>query len=221
MRDNNAIDILAGSIILGSAVAIGLALSDGLGPRLETAPFREAGRVLARQAIPLLKPGGSIMVITRDTVAFQNPASDALLKSFRKELTKAGGKIDSVQALQVDPLRPVAVPPGDFFQWIKKSAPGSVIVSFMGPPVLTENQIAQLGENKASIVAFCSGPVRDQVDLRSLFTHGLVQAAVVSKRPAESRVGQSGSDREAFERQFLEITPGNLAGLASSSNSSP
>jgi len=70
-------------------------------------------------------------------------------------LAKAGVKIDSIQALEVDPLRPVAVPAGDFFQWIKNSTKGSVIVSLMGPPMLNETQLEQLGEVKPAIVAFC------------------------------------------------------------------
>ena len=45
-------------------------------------------------------------VITRDTAAFQNPASDVLLKSFRNELSRNGAKIDVVQSIAVDPLRP-------------------------------------------------------------------------------------------------------------------
>src|SRR5579859_5757809 len=196
MRDNKAISSIAALVALGSILTLGFYASGGFRPHLDPVPPHAVGRVLAAQTLSLLKPGGSLTVITRDTATFQNPASDILLDSLRNALTKAGVKIDSLQTLQIDPLRPVAVPPGDFFQWIKNATKGSVIVSLMGPPLLTDAQLAQLGEVKPAIVAFCSGPVRDQVDLRSLFSRGLLQAAVVNKREAASKSGAHLSERE-------------------------
>src|SRR5256885_7956097 len=114
MRDSKPVAFTAGLVVLGSAVLLGYSLSSGFGPRLEAAPFRELGRVLAQQALSHLKPGGVVTVITRDTAAFQNPASDVLLDSFQKELGKSGVKISTLQRLQIDPLRPVSVPTGDF-----------------------------------------------------------------------------------------------------------
>jgi hypothetical protein len=211
MRDNKVIGAAAGSVVLGSALAIGFCLTGGLGPQMDAAPFQAVGRVLAQQTIPLWKKGGQITVITRDTQTFQNPATDIQFASFRDELAKAGLKIDSVQALQIDPLRPARVPGGDFFLWIKKASKGSVIVSFMGPPVLSEAQIAQLGEIQPGIVAFCPGPTRDQVDLRSLFAGRLLHAAVVSKRIVKR--SRPASEREIFDRQFVAVTLANLAAL--------
>ena len=221
MRDNKPIGVVAGLISLASVSIIAWYASGGLGPGLDPLPHRAVGQVLAAQAISLLKPAGRITVITRDTAAFQNPASDILLAGFRAALAKAGVKIDSIQTIQVDPLRPLAVPTGDFLQWIKHSNPGSVIVSFMGPPLLDEAQSAQLGEVKPAIVAFCSGRLRDQVDLRGLFARGLLQAAVVSKRDATARGTGPLSEREAFDRQFIEVTAANLAALSTPSTLVP
>jgi hypothetical protein len=96
-----------------------------------------------------------------------------------------------------------------------------VIVSLMGPPVLSDTELKQLGEVKPTVVALCSGPVREQVDLRSLFSQGLLQAAVVSKRPALCKVSQSSNEREVFNSRFVEVTSGNLAVLSTVSNASP
>jgi hypothetical protein len=215
MRDNKLVGIASALVALSSALAIVLSTSNAFGPRLDPAPHEAAGRVLARRTISLLKPGSQVTVISRDNVTFQNPASDILFAAFRKELSKARVKIDSVQSIQIDPLRPVAVPAGDFFQCIKTSANGAVIVSLMGPPVLTEAQLAQLGPVNPAIVAFCSGPVRDQVDLRALFAQGLLKAAVVSKRHDLVARGPAKNEQEAFDRQFVEITAANLAALSS------
>ena len=221
MQNNKAIGTLSALVAVGSIVTIALSLSSGFGPGIDAAPHRAAGRVLARQTLSLLKPGGRLTVITRDTVTFRNPASDILFTSFRKELNKSGAKIDSVETLQIDPLRPVAVPPGDFFQWIKNAAKGSVIVSLMGPPVLTEAQLNQLGEIKPAIVAFCPGSVREQADLRTLFSQGVLKAAVVSKPNAAIKRSSHFGETGVFDQQFVAVTQGNLAGLASASNASP
>jgi hypothetical protein len=86
--------------------------------------------------------------------------------------------------------------------------------------MLSETQLAQIGEVKPAIIALCCGSVRDQVDLRTLFAQGLLQGAVVSRRPVLVKSSPPSSDREAFERQFAEVTPANLAALSSGSNSS-
>lgn len=221
MRDNKAVATLATLVTLGSGLALTFCLSSGFGPEEDPLPHRAAGRVLAEQTLSLLKPGGQVTVITRDTAFFENPAADILLTSFQKELHKAGIKIDSIHALQIDPLRPVAVPAGDFLQWIQRSAKGSVIVSLMGPPVFDPEHCRQLSEIKPAIVAFCPGPSRDQVDLRSLFARGLLQAAVVSKRAVARPKNPQPSEQEAFDRQFVAVTSGNLSALPAVSNLSP
>ena len=220
MRDSKFIAAAAGFVFLCSATAIAISLSGGFGPRLESAPYLAVGKTLARQALVLLKPGGLVTVITRDTAAFQNPATDLVLAGFKAELNKARVNISAIETLQIDPLRPMAVPAGDFAQWIKHASKGSVIVSLMGPPVLNDTELSQLGEIKPSIVAFCSGPVRDQVDLRVLFSQGLLQAAVVSKRAGLCKPSNSSNERALFDSRFVEVTSGNLTALSTVSNAS-
>jgi hypothetical protein len=221
MRDNKLVGTVSVLVTLSSCLAVVLSFSGVLGPSLDTSPHEAAGRVLARQARALLKPGGQITVIARDTAAFQNPATDLQLAAFRKELMKAGTAISSVQVIQIDPLRPTAVPSGDFFQCVKGSTRESVIVSLMGPPVFTEAQVAQLNEAKPAIVAFCPGPIRDQVNLRTLFAQGLLKAAVVSRRNKDIKRSPTRNEREAFDSRFVEVTSANLSALTSSSNPSP
>jgi hypothetical protein len=218
MRDNKAVATLAGLAVAASVAGLLFSVSGGFGPRLEPGPFREAGRVLAQQALSQLKPGGTLTVITRDTAAFQNPASDVLFGSFQRQLKKNGAKVDSIQLIEVDPLRPMSVPAGDFAQWIKKGSKGSVIVSLMGPPLLNETQFSSLGEVKPAIIALCSGAVRTQVDLRALFAQGLLRAAIISRDSASARRAAPANDRDAFDQQFVAVTTDNLAALAASSN---
>ena len=221
MRDNKAIATAAGVVALGSALGLLVSLSSGFGPRTDRAVPEALGRALARQTLKLLKPGGKVTVITRDTGTFQNPASDFQLSAFRQALGNAGVAIGSVQALQIDPLRPSMAPPGDFLQWIKQGAKGDVLVSFMGPPMLNETQLGRLGEIKPSIVAFCSGPVLSQTDLVGLFAHGLLQAAIVSRRSGVAQNRNGMNEQELFNRQFAEVTPENVAAFSTASNPLP
>ncbi len=154
---------------------------------------------MAQQALACLEPGGQITIITRDTSTFRNPASDIQLDSFCKTINQAHAVIESIHKLQVDPLRPIAVPSSEFSDIIGGAPPGSVIVSFMGPPRFTSAERSRLGDIQPAVVAFWSGRLPELVDLRSLFKQGLLKAAGVDCRGS----GQS----------LLTLTASNLSEL--------
>jgi hypothetical protein len=193
--------IVVGSTTIAAWSVLCLSLHGGLGPRVDAGPYEASGRLMAQQALAWLEPGGQITIITRDTTTFKNPASDIQLAGFRKAINQAHAAIRSIHALQVDPLRPIAVPSSDFCEVIRNTPQGSVIVSFMGPPVLTGADRSRLGEIQPAIVAFCSGSLPESVDLRSLFEEGLLHAAVVV-------------DRRGSEQAFLTLTATNLADVS-------
>jgi hypothetical protein len=198
---------------LASLAFVFLSLHGGLGPRIDSRPHEATGWVMAQEALARLQPSGQITVITRDTSSFKNPATDIQMASFRKALGQGHATIRSVHALQVDPLRPVEVPAGDFYGILKNTPKGNVIVSFMGPPMLTPAQCAQLGENKPAVVAFCTGSLPELVDLKVLFQQGVLQAAVVD-RPAGRAPGPGRANlRACFDQSYLVITTANLADL--------
>ena len=118
-------------------------------PRLDARPHEAAGWYMAQETLRLLQPGGEVVLIARDTTTFENPATDVQLASFRKTLRSARVTVSSTHLLQVDPLRPLEVPPGDFQEFIRKAPKGSVVVSFMGPPpLLGYSPRTALGGNK-------------------------------------------------------------------------
>jgi hypothetical protein len=220
LPENQNAKILIGMAMLAMAALIYLSNDVTLPPHLDPKPHEAAGRMLAQQALAV-RDGGPVTVITRDTTTFKNPAADIQLASVLKTLRRARVSVAAIHRLQVDPLRPVEVPPGDFFELIRKNPPGSVIVSLMGPPLLTEAQRAALGKIRPSIVAFCSGSLPDQVNLRLLFAQGLLKAAVVSRAtPLPSAVNLH-SQREWFDRSFVAVTATNLEALATRAAKSP
>ena len=208
------IRILAVSAIIGAWSILLVSLHGGLGPRVDARPYEASGRLMAQQTLACLANGGQITVITRDTATFKNPATDIQLASFQKAIGKAHATIHSLRELQVDPLRPIAVPSGDFCEAIRNTPKGSVIVSFMGPPLLTEAERSRLGEIKPAIVAFCSGTLPELVDLRPLFDQGLLQAAVVYRRGVGRAAPGAANQRDQSEQSFLMITAANVADLS-------
>ena len=210
MRDSKVIQAVAAVATLSAIVAMVITTRGSFAPGLNAEPHRAAGAELARQTLSLLKPGGEIMVITRDTATFPNPAADVLLDSFQRELRQGHVNIGSIQRLQVDPLRLIEVPSGDFQNWIHHAASGDVIVSFMGPPLLTSEQRRQLGEITPAVLAFCPGSWPDQIDFRPLFADGLLRAAILSRddqHPASTKP----KNRQAwFDQNFTVVTKANV-----------
>jgi len=221
MRNRSSTLVISGVVALLAVGAIWL-FNFERGPRVEARLHRTIGQALAREALKLRGPSGGITVIGRDTEVFPQPAMDLLLASFEREIRRGGATIDTTRLIQVDPLRPVQVPPGDFFEWIRKAPAGSVIVSFLGPPLLPEDQVHQLGAIKPAIVAFCPGSMSDMVDVRMLFERRLLQAAILS-RPESTRATPSGPvvRPNSFDQLYTVVTAANLPAPPASSVPSP
>jgi hypothetical protein len=212
MRESRPIDIAA--LALASLVlAVTFLATRGLPLRVDAAAPEASGRFLAREAIRQLEPGGTLAVIVRDTDAFDHPQSRIQFDAFKHVLRRARTPISLVRPIQLDPLRPLEAPPGDFLELIRKATPGSVIVSFMGPPLLPGDLRAQLGAAHPRILAFCPGPIPEQVDLRQLFDAGLLHAALIDRsKPGPGSAQGSDPDR-AFERFYRLVTPANVGAL--------
>src|SRR5262245_38782624 len=130
MRNSIAIATASLVTIVGAGAALFFGLSGGR-PRIDSAIQAEIGRSLAQEALKLVAAGGKLTVLKRDTTAFKQPATDIVFAQFEKEIRRAHGPAVAVQALSVDPLRPVQVPGGDFFELLRRGGPADVIVSFM------------------------------------------------------------------------------------------
>jgi hypothetical protein len=221
MRDSRVIQGMACLVTLGAAAFAGVVWQGGCGPRLDSRPHEAAGWFLAQQALRYLKPGGQIILVTRDTTAFENPAADVQLAALRKTLRKARVTVRGIQPIQVDPLRPVEVPPGDFQELIRKAPKGSVIISLMGPPpLLSTAQRQALEETKPAIVAFCPGSQAARANLPALFEQGVLQTVVISRRsPSPSSTPKSAQER--FDQAFVSVTSSDVATLALQSPAPP
>ena len=172
----------------------------------------QVGEVLAGEAIKLLEPGARLVVIARAKEPFKVPAAAAQLDSFLRTIEKSGKTVSTTRLLKLDPLRVATVPPGDFFELMRQAGSNDVIVSFLGPPLINDEQLAKLAGKRPRILALCSGAMPVQVDLRKMFQRQLVLTAVVSRTnaPAEP-AGKTAQD--AFNEMLQVITPANVSEL--------
>lgn len=214
MRNRRILDVASGLAMAGSALLAYFAVNEWPA-RPDRSRHAALGQALAREALRHLQPGQPVIAITRDTEAFAHPESDAQWKGFQQAIREGGAEVTLAPSIQVDPLRNVEVPPGDFFEWLRKAPPGSVIVSFMGPPVLSPEQQARLGEVRPAVVAFCPGTVADRVDLRPLFEGGLLRGALVERRdgPVARPRGGASSPPEWCDANYRMVGAGDVAEL--------
>jgi hypothetical protein len=212
MRNRKAIDALSLGVI---CVAIGIVAFSAwiLPPGFNASVYPDVGRVLAQQALAGLPKGGEIVVIARDTQAYPQPAMEIALRALQKEASRAGATV-TIKAIQLDPLRPAEVPPGDFYEAIRRAKPNQVIVSLLGPPVLEPEQRAKLGATKPKIVAFCTGSLSAQTDLPDLFQNGLLYAAIVNRQTAGRDQPATAGFDQLYEVLRHDVPPAGIGKTA-------
>jgi hypothetical protein len=211
--DRNLRGIVAGVVVLAAWAVVFFSVCP-MSPHFDNGPHRALGQVLGEETLKLRDSTSRLIVITRDTAEFEAPAITAQLDGFQRTLRKGSAKITTTHLLKVDPLRVVGVAPGDFFELLRKSADNDVIVSFLGPPSLSDDQIARLGTGRPRVLAVCSGSMPQQIDLRKIFSQKLLHLAVISRPDATRAASGSGTAQGGFDRVFKLITPANLADLA-------
>jgi len=205
---------LLGSILalLVAGAAVWRSLHEGA-PSLPSAIHRDVGRTLAAEAGKLLRPGGRVVVIYRDTESFPQPAFDFALAALKGALKEAGLPAPITRAIQLDPLRPLQVPPGDFLELIRKAGVADVIISLMGPPFLSDEQRASIGTVKPRMVAFWPGTIAEYANLKPLFEQHLLSAAIIHRPEAlglagPARTGNSMPSPERFDALY-QVVSGN------------
>ncbi|MGE3308793.1 MAG: hypothetical protein AB7O66_02400 [Limisphaerales bacterium] len=214
MRNRRSLEFTAGVCAFGTAVVAYVAVTD-FPPSYDRAFHRSVGQAIARETLRHSNTGGAITAIVRDTAEFRHPEADAQFDGFEAAITAGGAVIEKIQGLQIDPLRPIAVPPGDFFELIRRAPQGSVIVSFMGPPELTPEQRALLPETKPAIIAFCPGNLPGRANLPELFQAGLLRAAIVDRPPpaAKPSGGAPPARPRVFEDAYRIVHAADASGL--------
>lgn len=181
-------------------------------PKIEPRPHLAIGEALAAQTAKALGPGGRITLIAPDVAAFKHPGAEIQLKAFHEALRQTKLTVAATNWIKLNPLYLRRVPPGDFADLLRKQSDADVIVSLLGPPLLTAEQKARIGEKRPRVVAVCSGDLPLYFNLQALFADNLLHAAVISRRAA-GPAPQSDNLSQWFDHFFQWITAQNLADL--------
>lgn len=182
-------------------------------PQLEPGPHLGIGESLADRAAKLLQGGGRIILITPDTQANRFPGAAIQLKAFHAALRRANLSVAATNIIKLDPNRVTRAPPGDFADILRKNKDTDVVVSLLGPPVLTPEQKARVGEKHPKVVAVCSGEMPRQIKLRPLFADNLLHAAILSRPNLSPNLPVSENPADWFNHFFFWVTPENVIDL--------
>ena len=210
-----AVKIVSSSLVIVVAGAILFFRFFEPTTKVEPRPHLAIGQALAEQAAKLLGSGGRITLVAPDTAAYRHPGAELQLKAFHRALRDAKLSVSATNLIKLDPLFVPRVPPGYFVTILRKQSEGDVVVSLFGPPVLTPEQRAQLGEKRPRVVAVCSGDMPRQIDLKAIFADNLLHAAIISRARTVGAGPSTDSLPDWFNYSFQWITPQNLADLPS------
>ena len=209
---------IAAFVVIAGSVAFLILSLRATPPPVDPRPHEALGQILAEEAAKALSSGGRLTVITRDPLSARIPAAEFQVKSFYRALQKLHVTPAATNLVQLDPLRLVRVPPGEFVDLMRRQSEADVIVSFLGPPVLTAQQTARLGDKRPRIPAVCSGATPQQVNLRDVFDQNFVQAAIISREQPGPAPSPTSSPRECFDSLYKLITRANLSELPAITN---
>ena len=183
-------------------------------PKVNVQPFAELGGLVADETTKVLGHSGRVVVLTVDTATYKVATLDTLLAVFKKTLARKGNfTIQTVEKFRVPPTMFMAlssgalVPPGvewpagRFANILAAHENADAIVSFVGLPPLSPENLGEVNPKKIKIVIVSH---RDP-DLSSLLKAGLIELAIVPRDQTDSQPqAKSGAARE-HARQNYEI----------------
>lgn len=170
-------------------------------PKINVALYRQVGNLLAENVVELAgKKQGKLTVITLDT--HDSEELEAEYAAFQKRLRELGDfKIHEDKVDTKDKPKygfGTGLSARHFVRTVKKHETEDVIISFIGAPKLTEEEVAELAKMPKFIVQ-----ARAPDHLFKLFEKKLVQVAVVSRFtfPAPGPL-QPRTTEEWFQKRF-------------------
>lgn len=214
MDTKKAVVIVAAVVaILGSFVSIYLNRA-GRSPRIVLNSYQALGEVAAEETSKLLDQKAKVVIIAYDTKVNSNPVEEAKLKAFGDRLKTGGITISSTEKFKLTPMERMAtggaVPRERFLQILESHPNVDAIVLFVAFPPLTETDLDRLERNGPKLVLI-SGYMPGY---KNLLSARVVQLAIVPRfDSAAERIKQPQTLRQWFDRDYVIITPDNLATL--------
>jgi hypothetical protein len=202
------------AIIVASIILVIYFTRSGSLSRASLAPFTALGQVTAEETAKLLGNRGRIIVVTQDVHQPGAPAVlEGELKAFHETIKKQPDlTLVGTETVRINPDVPSEQGlSADLYSSLLQKYPDlDAIVSLVGPPSLTRQQIQGLPQKLPKCVAVSLG----DAPLRNLFRADVVQVAIVNRLDATPPSAKKpASAREAFEQLFQVVTVDNANSL--------
>ncbi len=212
LKKRRIISIVATFVIFGSLSSIFFTECERT-PRPNMAPMIALGNAMGRETARMIENKGGVVLVVMDT-PHQSALSDVQIKAFLKNIGEHGEitllGTEKVSMTQGRPLDPNGFSSELFFSILEKYPKAAAIVSFMGPPNLTDEDIEKLPQAGPKIAVTSFFPVR----LKKLFDAHVLHLAItrrMMRRPTPASTVQT--PQEQFDQQYEIITTDNASDL--------
>jgi hypothetical protein len=186
-------------------------------PEFNVELHRAVGRVMAEQTTRLLDNKGKIVVITMETAKV--PELRPQIEEFEKALAELGHiKIKQTYTLETENQPKYGLGSGlsgrRYVRIVNKNLDAAAIVSFVGAPRLTEEDLAQL-KTKPKLIA----ESRSAEKLKPLFDSEILHVGVVARFQFPTPIkGKPRTPQDWFNQRFQIVTATNASSLPAASS---
>jgi hypothetical protein len=181
-------------------------------PKVNLKPYLAVSEVLAEETSKLLGPGGgAIVVVALDTKKSKMPTVEAQLDAFSGAIKKKGNlTVAGTETLSPEKMAEagpeMGLPSDLFHQVLAKHGSAKAVVSFLGAPMLKDDEIAKLPQNMPKVIAFASFGM----GLKKLFDENVIQVAIVPNfEPNPNANKKPSTPREWFDQYYKVVTKEN------------
>lgn len=207
--------LIMAAAIAAIVISVGVTVSKLRPPRASVETYQALGWGAAQETARFLNDRGDIALITPDFGEFKllNRRYDALLKAYRKALSKTGVRIAAIERAPVKPPTMARVgiflAPEQYDALSRKHAKAAAIVAFVALPNLADDSIrAARAEGAKWLVVSDYG-----ADYKQLLAREAMRLAIVPKLKDPPEFPKPRSLQEQYEREYEVITPAQAAEL--------
>lgn len=198
------------------AISVGLALLAGSGcgeqqnAKVEAGRYPALGEVMATELNELAGGKGKVVLVIAESDRNQSTAFGQASDAFQQALDKSfqtGIETVVTPAVQLSGSEPLSA--DKFAALLQKHADADYLVSFVGVPVLTPAQMAQLPSPRPQVVEVvaCNPPTK------AMFANKLICLAALCKPADQGMNATGGFSREIFDVCYRLVTPETAASL--------
>ncbi len=180
--------------------------------KIDLTPELALGQGMAEETSRLLGNKGEIVVVKLNSKDRKGTREETKISAFVKTLSKGGGiMVTGMECLNMSPLDPPKeFDSAMFFAILEKYPKVSAIVSFVGAPPLTDEEIGMLDQNIPKVIVL----ENLRSGLRKFFEEGVIQVAIVRQRDVSLKFSKKpGTPRECFDQTYKVITTETASSL--------